>query len=237
VKLRVLDLFSGIGGFSLGLERTGGFETVAFCENNAFCRHVLASHWPDVPVLGDITAVDVFPEADVITAGHPCQDISIANPDATGLSGPRSSLFWHAIRAIRMVRPKHVILENVAEMLGRGMGDVVGALACCGYDSEWDCLPAAAAGAHHHRNRVWVVAHPGRSGLPVPEQAGRVEPAKEIAHIRRSIAECPGRSPEPDVVRVVHGVPGRVDAIGALGNSVYPAIPEMIGRAILEAQR
>lgn len=167
MKLKVLDLFSGIGGFSLGLERTGGFETVAFCENDAFCRQVLASHWPDVPVLGDIAAVDVFPEADVITAGYPCQDISIANPDATGLSGTRSGLFWHAVRAIRMVRPQHVILENVAEMLGRGMGDVVGALAGCGYDAEWDCLPASAIGAPHRRDRVWIVADATSGGWGV----------------------------------------------------------------------
>lgn len=79
-KLRVLDLFSGIGGFSLGLERTGGFETVAFCEIDPFCRRVLAKHWPAVPCFEDVTKLrgeDVGP-VDVICGGFPCQDISSA---------------------------------------------------------------------------------------------------------------------------------------------------------------
>ncbi len=105
IKLNVLDLFSGIGGFSLGLERTGGFRTVAFCEIERFARAVLAKHWPDVPCHGDITTREFIEgEADVICGGFPCQDISLAGAGA-GLAGERSGLWRELLRAIRVVRP------------------------------------------------------------------------------------------------------------------------------------
>lgn len=155
--LRVLDLFSGIGGFSLGLERTGGFKTVAFCEIDPFCRRVLAHHWPDVPILGDVSTAE-FPDADVVVGGFPCQDVSQAGKRA-GVSGTRSGLYRQLVRALRLVRPRHAIMENVAALLGDGMGDVLGDVAESGFDAEWDCVPACAVGAPHERDRVWIVAH------------------------------------------------------------------------------
>ena len=155
--LKVLDLFSGIGGMSLGLERTAGFETVAFCENDPFCSRLLAERWPGVPNLGDITCA-VFPEADVITGGFPCQDISRAGKRA-GLAGERSGLYRELVRAVRVVRPQYIIVENVAALLGDGMGTVLGDLAESGFDAEWDCIPAQAIGAPHERDRVFIVAH------------------------------------------------------------------------------
>lgn len=161
MRLRILDLFSGIGGFSLGLERTGGFETAGFCEIDPFCRRVLAAHWPDVPCHDDVRTMQ-FTEgmADVITAGFPCQDVSYAGAGA-GLAGERSGLYREVVRAIRMVRPVHAILENVAALLGRGMGTVLGDLAEIGYDAEWHCIPASVVGAPHRRDRIWIVAYPG----------------------------------------------------------------------------
>jgi DNA (cytosine-5)-methyltransferase 1 len=168
--LRVLDLFSGIGGFSLGLERTGGFKTVAFCEIDPFCRQVLAKHWPDVPTHDDVTTRAFSEgEADVITAGFPCQDISLAGAGA-GLSGTRSGLWREVVRAVRLVRPVYTILENVAALLGRGMGTVLGDLAESGNDAEWDCLPAFPFGAPHARDRIWIVAYPNA-------RRGRANPA------------------------------------------------------------
>ena len=124
-KLQVLDLFSGIGGFSLGLERTGGFETKAFCEIDPFCRRVLAKHWPDVPCFEDVTTLrgeDVGP-VDVICGGFPCQDISIAGL-GEGLDGARSGLWSEIVRLVRDLRPSFLLVENVAALLGRGLDRV-----------------------------------------------------------------------------------------------------------------
>ncbi|WP_372570383.1 DNA cytosine methyltransferase [Ruegeria jejuensis] len=162
-KLKVLDLFSGIGGFSLGLERTGGFETVAFCEIEEFPRKVLRKHWPEVPCYEDVRKLPFHLErlqsADVVTAGFPCQDISFAG-DGAGLAGERSGLWWMVRRTLRMVRPRLALLENVAALLNRGMGTVLGSLAAIGYDAEWHCVPLSAHGAPHRRDRVCILAYP-----------------------------------------------------------------------------
>jgi len=101
--------------------------------------------------------VEWFRSADCITAGFPCQDISFAGGGA-GLSGERSGLWWQVRRTIRMVRPRIALLENVAALLRRGMGTVLGSLAAIGYDAEWHCIPAAAVGAEHERDRIWIIA-------------------------------------------------------------------------------
>lgn len=159
--MRLLDLFSGIGGFSLGLERAG-FETVAFCEINPKCRHLLATHWPGVPCFDDITTLtgEQVGTVDAICGGFPCQDISFAGKGA-GLAGERSGLWREYARLVRELRPRFVIVENVSALLGRGLGDVLGDLAALGYDAWWDCIPASAVGAPHRRDRLWLVAYPG----------------------------------------------------------------------------
>lgn len=166
----VLDLFSGIGGFTLGLERTGGFKTVAFCEIDPFCRRVLAKHWPQVPCYDDVqtlTAEQLRADGisvDVICGGFPCQGVSEAGL-RQGLQDPRSGLWREYARIIGEVRPLFVIVENVSELLrdGYGMGDVLGDLAKIGYDAEWHSIPALAIGADHLRERIWVIAYPDRS--------------------------------------------------------------------------
>src|SRR5688572_21665430 len=135
MTLRVLDLFAGIGSFSLGLERAG-MKTVAFCESDEFCQKVLAKHWPGVPVHGDITTREFQEgEADVVCGGFPCQDVSDAGQRA-GLAGERSGLYRELVRAIRVVRPRFAIVENVAALLGRGLDVVLGDLAESGIDAE-----------------------------------------------------------------------------------------------------
>lgn len=126
MKRRVLDLFSGIGGFSLGLERVGGFETVAFCENNPDRWPILAKHWPHIPIIKDVKRLPNDLMVDLVTAGFPCQDISLAGKGA-GLTGMRSRLFWRIIRAAGMVGWPELLLENVAALLDRGMGTILGA--------------------------------------------------------------------------------------------------------------
>lgn len=247
-KLRVLDLFSGIGGFSLGLERTGGFETVAFCEIDPYCQVVLRKHWPGVPCDENVECVE-FAEggADVVAAGFPCQDISLAGSvwgDRPGLSGARSGLWRHVVRAVRVVRPLHVLLENVAALLGNGMGTVLGDLAALGYDAEWHCIPAHAVGAPQTRDRVWIAAHPGCERVPGLVTDGSLGAARPWGPRGKadlqSLADAPfergARWPQPLVCGNDERVPGWAHRVGALGNAVVPQIPEMIGRAILAAE-
>lgn len=273
--MRVLDLFSGIGGFSLGLERAG-FQTVAFCEIDPFCRRVLAKHWPEVPIYDDVrelTGARLTADGiaiDAIAGGFPCQDISIAGRGA-GLDGERSGLWREYARLIGELRPQYAIVENTAALLSRGLGTVLGELAAIGYDAEWHCIPAAAVGAPHLRDRVWIVAYPqqdalrhepgrrsreGRPDTPIARDDGSQGPLADShtsdGHGRhrplqmgwgaiacQAIAACEqGRTEwatEPGVGRVVHGISDRVDRCGSLGNAVVPQIPELIGRAILEA--
>jgi DNA (cytosine-5)-methyltransferase 1 len=162
-KLKVLDLFSGIGGFSLGLEETDGFETVAFCEINPDRRADLARMWPGIPIFDDVRAIERedVEHVDVITGGFPCQDISIAGRRA-GISGERSGLFAEIVRLLREFRPAIAILENSADLLvgerGAWAGHVFGELASIRYDAEWHVIPASGLGAPHNRERVWIIA-------------------------------------------------------------------------------
>jgi DNA (cytosine-5)-methyltransferase 1 len=163
--MKLLDLFSGIGGFSLGLERAG-FETVAFCEFDTKAQLVLKKHWPDVPIYDDVRTLtaerlraDGVDHIDAICGGFPCQDISLAGKGA-GLSGERSGLWFEYHRLIEEIRPSWVIIENVAALRSRGLDDVLRSLAEIGYDAEWHCIPASAVGAPHRRDRVWIVAYP-----------------------------------------------------------------------------
>jgi DNA (cytosine-5)-methyltransferase 1 len=171
------SLFSGIGGFDYGLERAG-WSPRWQVEINDYCQRVLAKHWPDVPRYGDVRG---FPGGggcttsscrwcrdeygvDLIVGGFPCQPVSAAGRQAAQ-SDPRW-LWPEFARVIRVLRPRLVLVENVAALLsvngGSAYGDVLGDLAACGYDAEWDCLPASAFGAPHRRDRVWLVAYADR---------------------------------------------------------------------------
>lgn len=224
-RLRVLDLFSGIGGFSLGLERAG-FATAAFCEIDPAASRVLADRWPNVPNLGDVTKAE-FPHADIITAGFPCQDISKAG-DRAGLAGEHSGLFREVVRAVRVVRPSYVLLENVADLVVRGLGTVAGELATIGHDAEWDCVPAAAVSSPQLRDRIWIVAYPARERDRLAESS---LPARWDKPEHRA-----WWASEPAVGRVVDELSAEPHRIGVLGNAVVPAIPEIIGRSILAAE-
>lgn len=159
--MNVLDLFSGIGGFSIGLERTG-MRTIAFCEIEPYCRAVLAKRWPRVPCHPDVrelTADRLDQRVDVICGGFPCQDISLAG-DGAGLAGKRSGLWSEFRRLIEAIRPSWALIENVSALRSRGLEVVLGQLAAIGYDAEWYCIPARAVGAPHRRDRVWIAAYP-----------------------------------------------------------------------------
>lgn len=235
-KLRLLDLFSGIGGFSLGLERTGGFETVAFCEIEEFPRRVLAKHWPKVHCYHDIrelTAERLAADGigvDAISAGWPCQDISTDGKGA-GLSGNRSGLWYETLRLIGELRPRVVFLENVAELLNNGMGEVLGSLSKIRYDAEWHAIPLSYVGACHIRDRVWILAHPSEeSGLYQPNLA---KSSPGLRDDKTSWPPCPWDAPEACVRSVEDGLPDDLARFEALGNGLGPQIPELLGNAYL----
>jgi DNA (cytosine-5)-methyltransferase 1 len=246
--LNVLDLFSGIGGFSLGLERTNGFRTVAFCEIDPYCRKVLAKHWPSVPCYDDIrtlTAERLAANAatgdvqiDVICGGFPCQDISIGGRKA-GISGSRSGLWKEYFRLIREIRPRFSIMENVGALAFRGLETVLADLTEIGFDAEWQTVSASSVGAPHARDRVWIVAYPKREGLsgfepiwPSVCRQSRETPTEFGNEIIHCGLEWPMLGP---YLRMGDGIPRPVDEVKSLGNSVLPQIPEIIGNAILTA--
>lgn len=184
--LTVLSLFSGIGGLDLGLERAG-MCVIAQSEVDPYASRVLARHWPNVPNLGDITTITDWPNADVVCGGFPCQDISVAGKGAGIQKGTRSGLWYDYARCVRSVRPRYVVVENVAALLTRGFDIVQSDLAALGYDAWWDCIPAASVGAPHLRDRVFIVAT--RADITPVEP--RISPMQWAARVG-SDAECVG---------------------------------------------
>jgi len=238
--MKVLDLFSGIGGFSLGLERAG-METVAFCEIDERARLVLKKHWPDVPVYEDVSTLkgENIGQVEVICGGFPCQDISTAGRGA-GLAGARSGLWFEFHRLIKEIKPKYAIIENVSSLRSRGLEQVLGSLSQIGYDAEWHCIPASAVGAKHKRDRIWIVAYPSSVGSSGSGQSEQSQYSTQII-TREAIESQYGSvssfwATEPRLDRVAHGVPNRMDRLKQLGNAVVPQIPELIGKAIMELE-
>jgi DNA (cytosine-5)-methyltransferase 1 len=236
-KLKVLDLFSGIGGFSLGLERTGGFETVAFCEIEPYPRAVLAKHWPDVPCFQDVRRLEGC-RADVICGGFPCQDISLMGRGA-GLAGERSGLWAEFHRLIKETKPRYAIIENVSALRSRGLDEVLRGLDQIGYDAEWHRISAGAVGAPHERERLWIIAYPNtidgstRMGVLTNWQ----DEVKQARVRNRNGVWLQASMPPP---RVEYGLSHWVDRrqrTECLGNSIVPQIAEIIGNAILRAER
>ena len=169
------SLFSGIGGLDLAVEAVTGARTVWQVERDEWCRGVLAQHWPEAQRFDDVCSVgEELERVDIIAGGFPCQDVSLAGKRA-GLAGERSGLWSEFARIVRVVRPRFVLVENVAGLLSMEFGQVLGDLAALGFDAEWHCLPAAAIGARHRRDRVWIVAYPNRHASARSEGAARIQ--------------------------------------------------------------
>jgi DNA (cytosine-5)-methyltransferase 1 len=175
-KLKVLDLFSGIGGFSLGLHSTGIFDTVKFVEFDKFCQKVLQKNFPDVPIEGDIRDVkgQEF-EADVITGGFPCQPFSVAGRQK-GTNDNRY-LWPEMFRLIKEIKPEFVIGENVQGIInlqdGMVLRQVQDQLEGEGFEVQCFLIPASGFGAWHQRNRVWIIGHSKHNGLLASEKRSR----------------------------------------------------------------
>jgi len=208
-------MFAGIGGIDLGLERTGGFRTAWFSEIEPFANAVLRKHWPDVPNLGDVRDLgEGTPYVDLIAAGFPCQPFSLAGK-RLAQEDPRWLWPHVARRLVGHLRPRYVLLENVPGLRSKGLGDVLQDLSALGYDAEWEGISAAAVGAPHRRDRVWIVAYPhrerstergvpegqGRQGIPGATLSAPVPPGAVVGGKAR------GRYPTPNA-RDYKGAPG-----------------------------
>ena len=161
MELSVLDLFSGIGGFSLGLEATGKFKTTAFCEKDKFCQKVLQKHWQGTTIFEDIRDIDGTKiKADVVTGGFPCQPFSTAGK-RKGTEDDRY-LFPEMLRVIKETQARWVVGENVQGIVNMSEGKVLQGihndLETIGYEVQTFIIPASSQGAWHKRNRVWIVA-------------------------------------------------------------------------------
>ena len=231
--MNVLSLFSGIGGLDLGLQRAG-MTIAGQVEIDPWCRKVLAKHWPEVPRHDDVrTAVDWWGSigrcaVHVVAGGFPCQPFSYAGLQR-GVEDPR--WLWPAFAdVIAALRPRHVILENVAALVRDGIafGWILADLHRLGFDAEWSIVSACSLGASHTRDRLFLVADSDRErSQGLHDAVGRIDLQPVAADLRRLWV------PEPGLARVANGIPGRVDRTRGLGNAVVPQVAEHIGRLIL----
>ena len=248
--MKVFDLFSGIGGFALGLERAG-FETVGFCEIDEYCQKILALHFPGIPIYSDIRELTTaeIGDVDMLCGGFPCQDVS-SSGKGMGINAERSGLWSEYHRLITEVSPRYVLIENVLGLLRGGKGEwfkkILFDLASVGYDAEWHCISAAYIGAPHIRDRVWIIAYP----------AG-VRHGNLARYIKRAAAMEKGRNhytankqpyvaldksriftyPDSEYPRGYDGLSAELDATRALGNSIIPQIATILGMAIKTMDR
>ena len=158
--IKVLDVCSGIGGFSLGLEATGSFETVAFCEVDKFCCKVLNKHWPNVPIYDDLKELGNEPERiiqdfDLLCGGIPCQPFSQAG-NRKGKEDDRH-LWPYVFEIIKSKKPTWVIIENVAGFVNMALDDVCLDLETENYSTQPYVIPACGIEAPHRRDRVWII--------------------------------------------------------------------------------
>lgn len=239
--MRVGSLFSGIGGFDLGLERAG-FTIEWQVENNEYCRQVLQKHWPKVPCHYDITTIDwrYIPRVDLVCGGFPCQPFSCAGK-RQGAKDDRY-LWPEVVRCLETLRPTWGLFENVPGLLHLGFEQVCLDLEALGCQVAVLGIPACAVDAPHIRKRIWIVSHHASATFPDAEGIGRQQ---GYSNGRRSskgtgateewtgFTDFRGWSPEPAICRMVDGIPNQSHRLKGLGNAVVPQIAEAIGKMIL----
>lgn len=209
--MNFVELFAGIGGFSLGFERAG-MNCVGHVEIDPYAQKVLKKHWPDVPLMEDVRNVkgDEFGKIDLLCGGFPCQDLSIAGKQK-GITGSRSGLYDEIIRIAGICRPKYIVLENVANLLSRAdwFGYVLGRIAKIGYDAEWEIIQASDVGAPHKRARVWIVAYPrckhGEKGDAKKLETDTPERSHSELHIKSSSERQPKKMANSNEKRLQRG--------------------------------
>jgi DNA (cytosine-5)-methyltransferase 1 len=233
VTLTVGSLFSGIGGLDLGLERAG-MRVIWQSEIDPYACRVLANHWPNTPNLGDITRIDwsTIERPDVICGGYPCQPFSYAG-NRNGEHDPRH-LWPHVFTAVRVLRPRYLLCENVPGHLSMGLDRALADLASIGWDAEWSIVSACSLGAPHMRKRLFVLAYAADGDEPDHLPHRLIEADRDELGGSGGGTWGDGWVPEPEMGRVAHGVPASVvrGPLHALGNAVVPQVAEHIGRMI-----
>ena len=201
----MLDTFAGIGGFSYAATKlVGGYRTTQFIEIDPFCQKILKKHFPFTPIHDDIRTFTAIPgQYDVICGGFPCQSISVAGNRAGITEESRSGIFYELMRVIRMVRPRFVVLENVAAILNNGLDIVLGELSQAGYDAEWSVISASSLGACHRRSRWWCVAYTNDYGSPTSSISGFDDQTNNDTSQRTNQVSQSSRSIESSNSRVV----------------------------------
>ena len=252
MKLKVFDVCSGIGGFSLGLEQTGFFETVAFCEKNNFCKQVLKKHWKSVPIYNDLKEIGndtttIKEKFDVIVCGLPCQPFSLAGKQ----KGKKDSRYlWdYLFSIIKQKKPTWFIIENTPNFINVALDDVCSHLETQDYSTQSFIIPACSVGTHHKRDRVWVIGKLMGNTTGYGWRKGNTS-KKEGNIIRESKARGVFQFKRTGTLRdkfrldqwisksrvrgVVDGIPSRVDRsrLSALGNAVIPQIIFNLGLII-----
>lgn len=253
MKLNALDLFSGLGGFTLGLDRAG-IDTVAFCEIDPPCQAVLKHHWPKIPIFADITKITfnkiqfegVTNKIDIICGGYPCTGHSVAGKKK-GFENEKSSLWREYHRLAREIKPRYCIIENSHNLRSTGLAEILQAFHEIGYNAEWQIISAYSVGAPHQRERIYIVFWRGDIPYPYPFRYWEADPQKAEttqgwwAKRRIKRDSVFGKIPQAQsrVLQLTDGIPEQLVKveeykIAMLGNALVPQIPELIGRALVE---
>ena len=246
-KIKILDLFSGIGGFSYAAERlVGGFKTEAFCEIDPFCQKILKKNFPNVPIYNDVR--DLKDDTtrlrgiNIVCGGFPCQPFSTASENGTfkrkGTEDDRF-LWGEMFEIAQKVKADWIIGENVNGLVNMGLDQILSQLEDCGYSTRVFNIPATAAGANHQRNRLWIVAnsngtHRSREGISCRME--KAELPNDINFRPREYAFTTWEG-ESRVYREHDGLSKRMDGIRrkrlkALGNSIVPQVVARIFEGI-----
>ena len=228
-----LDLFSGIGGMSIAIRKYA--RTICYCESDRYAQGVLLSRMRSgdidrAPICCDVRNLNgkMLPRIDIITAGFPCQDISVAGT-GKGLAGQRSGLFYEIVRLIKETKPKFVFLENVPAIRTRGLNEVIKEISELGYDCRWTIVSAAEIGAIHIRKRWFLLAYSNSQRLRKEQRKklqrpgkiqGQMEPDSKSS--TRETSQPLTRTLKPNMVRAGDGISNIVDRNRCLGNSVVP---------------
>jgi DNA (cytosine-5)-methyltransferase 1 len=259
MKIRIGSLFSGIGGFELGLERAIPNSTTLWqVEQDKFCQSILRKHWANAKIYDDVRTItkDNVEPIDILCGGFPCQDISFLGKGKGIIRDEtRSGLWWEMHRIINELRPRVAVLENVPAITVRGGQQVVGSLAQIGYDAEWIVISAEQFGSPHKRERWFCVAYPnsdrlekesfiakrfeskGKGVRNVPISTIDTEQDSNSNQYSTGTGYWRAAHPEPLIRRVDDGISNRLDnpRLKALGNAIVPQCSEWIGKQIWDS--